>query len=183
MELLRGDGGISLIGGAEVIVVNQVALWSQEYSFAPRNAADFRILGSRLTQLAKFGNVFEASPPTYTLSSGYAGADPLVKGVGQLGNSLACDGVSNTTLIAQEGDYIQAALQLLHLTADASSDGAGNVTFNFEPSLRKAPTDDTAVEINAPVARFRFLNPRHRVSFDLSGFRTTQLIAVETYEP
>lgn len=182
-ELLRGDEGIGLIGGAEVIVVNQVALWGQEYSFAPRDEEEFRILNSRLTQLAKFGNVFEATPPAYLLSSGYAGADPVVMGVGQLGNTLTCDGVTASTLIVQEGDYIRAANQVLLQTADATSNGSSVVTFNFEPALRKAPTDDTTVELNTPKARFRFVNPRHRVSFDVMGFRTTELLAIESYEP
>ena len=57
----------------------------------------------------------------------------LVKGAGQLGLSLLCDGVPNSTAILLAGHYISVALangdeQLLLLLSDATSNGSGEVT-------------------------------------------------------
>lgn len=175
------------MSGAEVIVESFEALWAISFSLAPRTESESRILGSRLMQLARLGNVFEAGPPAYALSSGYSGADPLVNGASQLGTTLVCDGVSNNTLIVQEGDYksftIGTNIKLFRFTADATSDGVGNVTFNFEPPLHDSPANNAVVEINVPVTRFRLVEALHVVSVDSAAFRTMSINAVESFTP
>lgn len=187
-NFVRSDIPIKLMSGAEVIVENVLGTtWELGFTLAPRNRSEARVLASRLRGLAKIGNVFESGPPDYILSSGYAGPDPQVVGGSQLGNTLDCSDVSVTTLIVQEGDYMSVLVntvpQLLEIIADATSDGAGLVTFVFEPALRGSPLDNAVVELNNPVAQFRLVEPEHAVAVDLAAFRTMQINAVESFSP
>lgn len=186
-QLVRGDIPIRLMSGAEVVVENFEALWALSFSLAPRTKSESRVLGSRLMQLARLSNVFEHGPPAYTLSSGYAGAAPLVKGTAQLGTVLEADGVTINTLIVQEGDYmsftIGSNVKLFRFTADSTSDGVGNVTFNYEPPLLDSPADNAPIEIDAPITRFRMVEATSSESVDLAAFRTMNIAAVESFTP
>ena len=81
---------------------------------------------------------------------GNYGGTPLVVGGGQTGSTLNIDGCSNTvTNWIRKGDYFSVEVngehELKMATADASSNGTGQVTLTFEPRLRFSPLT------NAPV--------------------------------
>ena len=83
---------------------------------------------------------------------GNYGGTPVVAGGSQTGNSLNIDGASFTvTDWIKEGDYfavdVNGSLELKMATADASSDGGGNVTLQFEPKLRASPLDNASVYV------------------------------------
>ena len=49
------------------------------------------------------------------------------------------------------GDFFSVNSELKMVTADATSDGSGNLTINFVPSLRSSPSDDAALTLSNPV--------------------------------
>lgn len=165
MGLLRADTPIELFGGSEVILGSTKALWFVTFPLTQQDMNDIattRSWRSALAQLAKISvNTFQIVPPDWAGNgASYSGSNPLVKGTGQLGLDLDCDGVTASTAIALEGDYIQVGTEFKVLTADANSDGMGNVTFNFEPALRAAPTDNSTVDVKDPKLTLRLLDPR-----------------------
>ena len=183
-NLLRADVPIELLSGAEVIMAFRKAVWVYSFALPAMKIADGRIWSSRLTQLSNLSNTFNATPPEYDgPGTGYSGASPLVMGAGQLGRSLACDGVTASTAILLEGDYFSVNGELKKLTANATSDGSGNVTFAFEPALRKSPANNAAVNIATPSAVFRLAAPE--ASWDVNAMVVFGLsvAAVESFGP
>lgn len=158
MRLVGADRSLGSFTGASVIVESVEFLWALDFSLNPQDGATARAWKSALTQLSRLSNTFDYAPPEYSgNSAGYSGADPLVKGASQLGLSVDADGVTSSTAIAKEGDYIEVGGELKILTADADSDGTGNVTFTFFPPLRSSPSDNAVIEIDAPKATFRMI--------------------------
>lgn len=100
----------------------------------------------------------------------------LVNGAAQTGNGLVVDGMGNAKTLL-EGDHFQLESRLYRIVVDATSDGSGNATLQFEPNLRSAPADDAALTLAAPKGLFRLaqnyvpspsdFNGVHRLSFDV----------------
>lgn len=77
---------------------------------------------------------------------GAFGGTPLVAGANQVGTSITVDGASNTiTNWIRSGDRFQVGNELKICTADANSNGSGQVTINFAPRLRTSPADNSAI--------------------------------------
>lgn len=80
---------------------------------------------------------------------GTAAGTPLVNGAGQTGTSIVTDGwTAGATLMA--GDMIGIGGELKMVTASATASGAGAMTIAFEPPLRAAPADNSAVVTSRP---------------------------------
>jgi len=89
----------------------------------------------------------------------------LVKGASQTGTSLTADGYPNSKLIVGDGQYFQLGVQLLQATADANSDGTGNVTLNFWPVIKTSPADNDVIDTNNPYLHCQLLTiPERDVS-------------------
>lgn len=112
---------------------------------------------------------------------GAYGGTPLVNGAGQTGNTLNIDGASlSVTNWIRKGDYFAVIVgtepELKMATADANSDGAGNVTLTFEPKLRTSPADGAAIHVEdgvltKPAGVFMLANPEQ--SWESIKQRTT----------
>jgi hypothetical protein len=188
-ELMRADEALEFTTGAVQVTAFSKALWRASWRL-PRQAkaGDFRLWRAALAQLSHLGNTFTQRPPEYTgPTTGYAGAGPLVKGASQLGKSLICDGVTVSDPIVKAGDYLSVIAggkrELKIVTADASSDVGGNVTFAFEPALRNAPADNAAVEIVNPLAEFRLAAPLGAWQIDLLLNGELAIEAIESFSP
>jgi hypothetical protein len=102
----------------------------------------------------------------------------LVNGAGQLGFTLAVDGLPASTPILRAGHLISVALpggdeQLLTLQSlNFASNAAGQVTFEFDMPLRAAPADNAVVRIRWPVAVMRVRDP---MGWDLSAGNIYQI--------
>ncbi len=110
------------------------------------DAADMRALVAALRSQANRVRVKVYDNP----KRGAYGGTPLVAGASQTGSSLTIDGASNSiTDWIKAGDYFSVDVngehELKMATADANSDGTGNVTLNFEPALRDSPLDNAAI--------------------------------------
>jgi len=159
--LIRNERALDLLGnGGEVIIAPPYARWMVRFPLAAQERADAQAWLGALVQLNKLSNVFQLTPPSYTGPvGGYAGADPLVAGASQVGTSLDCDGVTPSTLIVSAGDYMEVNDEFKMVIADATSDGAGLVTINFEPALRASPSNNATVEIQTPELNLRLREP------------------------
>lgn len=81
-------------------------------------------------------------------------ANFVVNGASQTGSSLICDGAATTiTNAMMAGDWIRVGDYLYMVTADANTDGAGNITLSIVPPLRSSPADGAAVNITTPTCR------------------------------
>jgi hypothetical protein len=162
LSLVRGDTLINLMSHGSVVVAPPKAFWLATVPLTVMQQANARQWFSALTALSKLENSMRITPPDYSApASGYAGADPAVKGADQLGTSLLMDGVTVSTLILSDGDYFEVNGEFKVCRADATSDGSGNVTVTFEPALRSAPADNAPVRIVAlPRIEMRLVNPR-----------------------
>jgi len=160
MQLIRADVPLPNMGGSVVIVAPPYAVWVVTIPLSEQEIGDARLWFAALVQISKLSNTFKVSPPSYTgPSSGYGGAGPLVNGASQLGTSLVCDGCSNGTLIVQAGDFLEINGEFKVVIADATSNGSGQVTINFEPALRAPPADNAPVDITTPELTMRLAKP------------------------
>lgn len=160
MRLERSDIPIELMDGSEVIAVQQKAIWKLSYPLVVLSEADSREWFGALVQLAKLENQLQLTPVDYDgPATGYSGSNPVVNGADQTGTSLICDGVTISTDIVKAGDVGTVNGEFKMFTADASSDGSGNVTLSFEPQLRSAPSDGATFEIQTPLITMRWNNP------------------------
>lgn len=77
-----------------------------------------------------------------------------VNGGAQAGMSLVTDSWTPSTTIAKAGEYAYVAMtgyyQVFRLTADAVTNGAGQVTLALDAPLRSSPADNAGVYINPP---------------------------------
>lgn len=158
--LARGDSALETFTGSEVILEDLAAFWLTTFRPLPVQDADARAWGAALARLSRLSNTFEIAPPLYEgNTAGYAGAAPVVQGGSQLGRSLLCDGVTAGATIAHAGNYLEVNGELKRITADATANGSGVVTIEFEPALRESPADNASVDIETPKATMRLLQP------------------------
>ena len=100
-------------------------------------------------------------PPVLKDGVGIYSGTPLVNGGSQTGSSLILDGASTTiTDWAKAGDYFNIAGEekVYQITADASSDGAGNVTLSIYPPLVSSPANNSAVTFSDVTFNMRMVN-------------------------
>jgi len=78
---------------------------------------------------------------------------PLVNGAGQLGSSLAIDGLT-VGYVIRKGQYLSVVISgqryLYQATAQVTANGSGQATVAIRPMLRASPPNDAVVEIAAP---------------------------------
>lgn len=93
------------------------------------------------------GRFFGFDPDARTPRGTGAGT-PLVNGGSQTGSSLITDGWSALQMVLRAGDYFAVNGELKMVTVDVSSNGAGQATIAFKPSLRASPADNAALTLN-----------------------------------
>ncbi|HXV73260.1 MAG TPA: hypothetical protein VD713_00880 [Sphingomonadales bacterium] len=96
-----------------------------------------------------------------TADNGVFPSGGIVDGAGQGGTVLATKNWPANALVLKAGDLIEAGGQLLMLTADANTDGAGKVSLAFQPALRQSPADGAPLIYLQPrlTARLVAANP------------------------
>ena len=104
-------------------------------------------------------NTFTASDPDWQTNLGAWSGTPLVKGASQTGNTVLIDGCNTSvTGWAKAGDYFNMAGKLHRVTADANSNGSGEVTLAFEPPAYIAPADNAPITKNPATIQMRLLD-------------------------
>jgi hypothetical protein len=180
--LERDDTAMRRDDGSEVVIQRRGPRWRATLEPAATRGAAGRAWRSFMAQISTFEETVDIAPPEYDgPSTGYSGPAPQVAGADQLGTSLDCDGVDADADILLEGDYLEVNGELKILTADATADGTGAVTFQFRPALRASPADNATVEIDAPKATFRRREPDGVWSLDRVLINRVSLDLVETF--
>jgi len=99
---------------------------------------------------------FSGYDPNHRSPSGtYGSSTLLVNGASQTGTSLITDGAQASTLVLKAGDFFSVNSELKMVTANATSDGSGNLTINFVPSLRSSPSDNAGLTLVNPVCTMK----------------------------
>lgn len=124
--------------------------WFATYTYRPRSRAEARQMKAFLTSLSGMAGRFFGFDPEALTPRGIGTGTPLVKGASQSGSSLITDGWTiNTTGILLAGDFFTVNGELKMLTADANSNGSGEATLAFKPSLRASPADNAPLTVNS----------------------------------
>lgn len=91
---------------------------------------------------------------------GVGGGTPLVNGAGQTGATINVDGLPvSTTGVYLAGDFLGIGGELKMVAADVNSNGSGQAAVTFEPPLRAAPADNSAIVTYQPTAKFILVSP------------------------
>ena len=127
------------------------------------------------------GSEHRVTLPVHKLSQrGAFGGTPVVNGASQSGMQLVVSGCSNNvTNWIRAGDYFTVNSELKMATADASSDGSGNITLNFRPRLRVSPANGASIETTAPTGRFLIASPQLEWSLEIDDVSQTSIEFVE----
>lgn len=145
--------------GATQTIERPGGRFTAEYALPPMLRAKAAAWVAFMVALRGAVGTFKGFDPDAKTPRGIATGTPLVKGAGQVGNTLLTDGWTvGQTGILKAGDYLSLALpsQRLYLVVeDANSDGSGNATLIIEPSLRESPNDNAALTVTNPFGLFR----------------------------
>ena len=182
-RLIRGDQALEFFSGAAVIVQSTKAIWVLSFPLRVQKLTVARQWWAAQVQLVKLDNQFEIYPPGWEQGAGYTGANPLVVGDAQLGTTLVCDGAAINDLVLLAGDGFDVNGEFKVATADANSDGTGNVTFNFEPALRASPPNNDPVDVKTPTIIMRMLSPSVGVAATLPDRINITFDAIEHFGP
>jgi len=124
------------------------SFWMAEYSLPSMARANWSAWQAFFNELQGRRNTFNGFCPDSKVTQGTSTGTPLIKGASQTGNSVTTDGWSLSTAILKAGDFISFGGELKQVSADVSSDGAGDATITFQPSIRTSPSDDATITIN-----------------------------------
>lgn len=117
---------------------------------------------------------FLAGDPSGGTPRGVGGGTPLVNGANQTGQTLVIDGCPlSTTGWLKKGDYFQLGTgltsRLYKLIEDVNTDGSGNATLEFVPSLRSLSVNNEALTITNAKGLFRNAENSTAWTADASG--------------
>jgi hypothetical protein len=104
-----------------------------------------------------------------------------VNGAGQGGSSLICSTTAGTAIdnYLKSGDYVSFNNELHMVTADANSDGSGNITLQIAPPIRKPTIDNDVIDYEAPVTGVFMLSSKSGWSTNVSLLSSFSIEAVE----
>ena len=149
-EIARKTGYTeSTFTGKQQVHEYPYALWKATLSLPPLRRSDWNNWSVFILQLRGRRGTFLLGDPDNTETQGTATGTILTNGTTNAGaTQINLDGVSaNGTM--KKGDYLQIGANgsnTLHLiTADATASSGGEITVNFEPAVRTAIANNTAV--------------------------------------
>lgn len=166
--------------GVRQTVVYPYAIWILEATLVDYDGAQARLIRSFLAQLQGQKNGFRLPVPGHSKpTTGYSGNALVnnVAGIAARATSMAVDGLTPSTNILNEGDYFMVNDELKIATTSVASNASGQATLTFEPFMRKAVADNTAVTFQNPTILMHMQDDdsaswgisapyRHKVSFD-----------------
>lgn len=132
-RVLLGGARWSLSGTLPAMHRSQAAVWQAFFLSLEGSAGTF------------YGFDPDAKSPRGTGSG-----TPLVNGSAQTGSSLITDGWAANQTVLRVGDYFTVNSELKMVTANALTNGSGQVTISFKPALRNSPADNAVITIDNP---------------------------------
>lgn len=147
------------------------ARWAADYILQPMERDDAATWYAFLMDLGgSAGRFFGFDPINKTPRGTISGSTLLVDGASQTGTTLNCDGAALSTLVLKKGDYFEVNGELKVCTADCTSDGAGDITLTFKPSLRDSPADNAAVTIQDATCTMMLIDDQ-QAFYDIDEFQ------------
>lgn len=149
----------SPLDGTRQTIEQSGAAWAASLTWNTLNENRWRLLSAWIASLRGPAGRFYLSPPHAILAKGAIAGSPVVNGAGQTGVTLAISsaGVSVTNVF-RAGDYISfdtsAGREMKIITADANSNGSGQVTVSISPPIRTSPANAAAIVYSSPSAIF-----------------------------
>jgi hypothetical protein len=117
--------------------------WEGVLETEPLDWLAARTMTAWLAAVGVYGTFTIADPMNPGVVSGQATA--LVNGAGQIGTTMNIDTMPISTLIAKAGEYFQIGSEYKILTADITTNGAGQFLAQFKPALRASPADNATI--------------------------------------
>ena len=121
--------------------------WAYDIQLTPTKGHDGRALSVFFDALAGASGRFLFADPSIEQE---LPGDPRVLGGGQTGSALTMAGLIPSYPVFSAGDFFSLGAgldtRLYRVTADVSSDAAGEATVPIIPPLRLSPVDEAAVE-------------------------------------
>lgn len=156
------------------------ARWRVSFTLQNLQEADTALLDAFRAQLRGRAGRFYLHHFARPLPRGTLRGIPLVKGADQTGTTLIIDGCTvGATLKA--GDYFAMNDEFKIVVADATADGAGEMTLTFEPPLRASPADNAPVTVESPKATFMLTDDAMRTITRAPLFSDIAIDAVEVW--
>ena len=125
---------------------------------------------------------FYGYDPSHRSPSGtIAGSTLLVDGASQTGTSLNLDGGANSTLVLKAGDFFSVNNELKMITTNATTDGSGDVTVNFVPSLRTSPSDNAVITTTNPVCAMKLISDNTTYSINNANLYGISFVGLEAF--
>ena len=158
------------------------ARWYATFNLPPMKKANALEYIGFLQRLQGRVHSFSGYDPNHRSPSGtIAGSTLLVNGASQTGTSLVLDGGANSTLVLKAGDFFSVNSELKMVTADATTDGSGDVTVNFVPSLRASPSNDASITTTNPVCTMKLTGDSTTYSINTSSIYGISFSGVEVF--
>lgn len=147
------------------------ARWAADYILRPMELDDAAEWYAFLMSLGgSAGRFYGFDPINQTPRGTITGSTLLVAGGSQTGKTLDCDGAALSTLVLKKGDYFTVNGELKVCTADCTSDGSGDITLTFTPSLRASPADNAPVTIENATCTMMLIDDQ-QAFYDLDEFQ------------
>ena len=159
------------------------ARWIATYELVPDTRDQMAEVQAFLTKLRGGEHTFYGYDPAATSPRGVGTGTPKVNGASQSGTSLVTDGwTPNQTGILKAGDYFTVNDELKMITADVNSDGGGNATLVFSPSLRDSPDDNADLTVADATCVMRLIDDSQAEwSVEVDGFYSITFSGIETF--
>lgn len=176
IRLLRGDVATELLSGREVITSFPKARWALSFNVITLTPENRGQALAAVTRLSNLKNFFEIVPPNYS-GAAFTGAITVAGGA-QIGTELNIAAAADT-LVLKAGEWFTVNGELKFVIEDCATNGSGLATVQFEPPLRNAPANATALETQAPVGKYRLVNPEAAWAIAQGGFTAVQFDCIE----
>lgn len=182
-ELLRADAGDPGPWGTQQIVERPLtAKWRQVLGFTGLKGEQKRLLVGFANAIRYRGNTVRLPIFGYE-RAGPGGGTPLVKGAAQAkSRQIVTDGWPINTTVLRYGDFIELDGYLHSLTADAATNGLGEVTLQLEPERKTIPADNAPIEYLIPTALFRHIGGAMPVPSRIEGRQTVVDAVIDLIE-
>jgi hypothetical protein len=124
--------------------------WQISLYYSTLTRDQFAALWAFLNKQGGQAGIFTWQPSTPFATRGTGNGSPFVSGAGQTGTTLTTDGWANSETVAKAGDWftIGGDTKVYQLTADVVSNGSGDATMEFYPSLRLTPVDQSPIDLS-----------------------------------
>lgn len=138
--------------------------WGFALGYHNRTRAEMApLLAFALAQRGQYGT-FSFVPSIIGQPQTAVTGTPLVKGAQTAGRSILTDGWAVSSTVLKAGDFIKFAhAKVYMLTADAVSNGSGEVTLAIEPALYSAVADNEALVVTSVPFTVAFGGDSHEI--------------------